>query len=186
MDGVRGREETSSSNLRRWAWSIHIRKGRHCSRCYDRTRQWSGPEDHRCSNLRRQPATTSLPPWNATSSSTGTTDRLVYWKKIDAFGLRLIISAEKQRKTRKKRKKRKKTRTKNNEQLRTATFGWYRPSPSCIFSILLSADIFLEGRIGSSVTLDRSPNETIHVPLADAVSENRHVLLFFPLYYYYY
>lgn len=29
MEEVRGREETSSSNLRRLQWTIHIRKGRH-------------------------------------------------------------------------------------------------------------------------------------------------------------
>lgn len=39
MGRVRGREETSSSNLRRSVWSIHIRKGRHWLLAFDGTHQ---------------------------------------------------------------------------------------------------------------------------------------------------
>lgn len=58
MDGpVRGKEETSSSNLRRLIWSIHIRKGRHRPPEIIR-RRWS---DTHHLHARTRPTTIPLP-----------------------------------------------------------------------------------------------------------------------------
>lgn len=58
MKEVRGREEVSSSNLRRLRWSIHIRKGRHRTFLVNVGRQWTC---RICLRTGNQPATTPLP-----------------------------------------------------------------------------------------------------------------------------